>query len=52
MVTMTDIFKFEQTGTSPEGKVLGHLKATGLRPFFMARLQAAGYDLGSGISIN
>lgn len=49
MVTMTDIFKFEQTGTSPEGKVLGKLKSTGLRPVFMARLQAAGFDLGARI---
>ena len=52
MVTMTDIFKFEQTGTSPEGNVLGHLKATGLRPIFMTRLQAAGYDLGSSTFMN
>lgn len=49
MVTMTDVFKFEQTGTSPEGKVLGKLKSTGLRPVFMARLQAAGFDLGAKI---
>jgi pilus assembly protein CpaF len=49
MVTMTDIFKFEQTGTSPDGKVLGKLKATGLRPVFMARLQAAGFNLSARI---
>ena len=49
MVTMTDVFKFEQTGTSPEGNVIGHLKATGLRPIFMARLKASGFDLGADI---
>ena len=49
MVTMTDVFKFEQTGTTPEGNVIGKLKSTGLRPVFMARLQAAGFDLGAKI---
>jgi pilus assembly protein CpaF len=49
MVTMTDVFKFEQTGTSPDGKVMGKLKSTGLRPVFMSRLKAAGFDLGANI---
>ena len=49
MVTMTDVFKFEQTGTSPEGQVIGKLKSTGLRPVFMNRLKAAGFDLGAKI---
>jgi pilus assembly protein CpaF len=49
MVTMTDIFKFEQTGTSPDGKVIGKLKSTGLRPVFMGRLKAAGFELGAKI---
>lgn len=49
MITMTDVFKFEQTGTSPDGKVEGKLKSTGLRPVFMNRLKAAGFDLGAKI---
>ena len=46
---MTDIFKFEQTGIAQSGKVLGDLKATGIRPLFSPRLEAAGYKLGSDI---
>jgi len=45
-VVMTDIFRFEQTGTTPEGKVVGDLKPTGIRPLFSPRLEAAGLKLG------
>jgi pilus assembly protein CpaF len=45
-VVMTDIFKFEQTGTDSEGKIIGQLKPTGIRPLFGPRLEAAGFKLG------
>lgn len=45
IVTLTDIFRFEQTGLSTDGKVLGELKPTGIRPLFMPRLEAAGFKL-------
>lgn len=45
-IVMTDIFKFEQTGISADGKVLGELKPTGIRPLFTPRLEAAGFKLG------
>ncbi len=48
-VVMTDIFKFEQTGVTPDGKVLGELKPTGIRPLFGPRLEAAGFKLGPEI---
>ncbi|HXQ39046.1 MAG TPA: CpaF family protein, partial [Anaerolineales bacterium] len=48
-VVMTDIFKFEQTGVGPEGKIKGELKATGIRPLFGPKLEAAGYKLGAEI---
>lgn len=48
-VVLTDVFKFEQTGVSEGGKVLGELKATGIRPLFSPRLEAAGYKLGAEI---
>ena len=48
-VVMTDIFKFEQTGVGPNGKILGELKATGIRPIFGPKLEAAGYKLGAEI---
>lgn len=45
-VVMTEIFKFEALGLSPDGKVLGDLKPTGIRPLFMSRLEIAGFRLG------
>ena len=59
IVVLTDIFKFEQTGLGQNGKILGELKATGIRPIFTPRLEAAGFKLGAevfmppaGISLN
>ena len=49
IVVLTDIFKFEQTGLGPNGKILGELKATGIRPIFTPRLEAAGLKLGAEI---
>jgi pilus assembly protein CpaF len=49
VVTMSDIFKFEQTGVSPDGKILGKLRPTGLRPLFTPRLEVVGYKLRSEI---
>ena len=47
IVVLTDIFKFEQTGMGQDGKILGELKATGIRPIFTPRLDAAGFKLGA-----
>ncbi|HEY3474577.1 MAG TPA: CpaF family protein, partial [Anaerolineales bacterium] len=49
IVVLTDIFKFEQTGIGQNGKILGDLKATGIRPIFSPRLEAAGFKLGAEI---
>ena len=48
-VVMTEIFRFEQTGISSTGDVLGDLKPTGIRPLFSPRLEAAGFKLGPEI---
>lgn len=45
VVTLTDIFKFEQSGIGPDGKILGELRATGIRPLFTPRLEVVGYKL-------
>jgi pilus assembly protein CpaF len=49
VVVLTDIFKFEQTGVGENGKILGELKPTGIRPIFSPRLEAAGFKLGAEI---
>ena len=45
IVTLSDIFKFEQTGITSDGKVLGEMEPTGLRPVFTPRLEATGHKL-------
>ena len=49
IVTLSDIFHFVQTGVSSDGKVQGDMEATGLRPLFTPRLEAAGFKLGGEI---
>jgi len=48
-IVMTDIFRFEQYGIDEDGKVLGELKPTGMRPMFTPRLEAAGFKLGAEV---
>lgn len=45
-VVMTEIFKFQQSGISSDGRVLGELVPTGIRPMFYPRLEMAGFKLG------
>jgi pilus assembly protein CpaF len=52
IVVLSDIFKYEQTGVEEDGKSIGELKATGIRPLFSSRLEAAGYKLGAAIFVN
>lgn len=49
VVQLQEIFKFERTGTSPEGKVLGHFVATGLRPKFMDEMERKGVFMPAGL---
>jgi pilus assembly protein CpaF len=49
IIVLSDIFKFNQTGVTPDGKVLGEVSATGIRPNFTPRLDAAGFKLGAEV---
>jgi pilus assembly protein CpaF len=49
VITLTDIFKFDQTGVTPSGKILGVLRPTGMRPLFTPRLEASGFKLGGEV---
>jgi pilus assembly protein CpaF len=42
IISMQEIFRFEQTGIDAEGKVQGHFCATGVRPRFAERLKTFG----------
>jgi len=48
IVTMSDIFKFETAGYE-DGRVIGALRPTGLRPKFMERIEAADIHLPPGV---
>jgi pilus assembly protein CpaF len=48
VITMTDIFVFEQTGTE-NGRIVGRLRPTGLRPKFMDKIEASGIHLPPSI---
>jgi pilus assembly protein CpaF len=48
VITTTDIFLFEQTGVE-NGKVIGRLRPTGLRPKFMEKIEATGIHLPPSI---
>ena len=44
MITLSDIFEFEQTGVEG-GKIVGRIRPTGIRPKFTDRFEAAGIYL-------
>jgi pilus assembly protein CpaF len=44
-ITLQDIFVFEQTGVTPEGKVKGVLRGTGIVPKCMDKLRAHGENI-------
>ena len=44
VITMQEIFKFEQTGTDTAGKVIGQFRFTGIRPRALDRIERYGID--------
>ena len=48
VITMSDIFKFEQSGFE-NGRIIGALRASGLRPRFMEKIEGAGIQLPPSI---
>jgi len=48
VITMTDIFVYEQTGFE-DGKVIGRLRPTGLRPRFVDKIEQSGINLPASI---
>jgi len=45
VVTMQDLFRFEQTGVDTDGRVLGELRTTGIRPRFSEKFEVSGIHL-------
>ncbi len=48
-IIMQDIFRFITDGVDENGKAVGHFEATGVRPAFMSRLEAAGVRLPANL---
>jgi len=48
VITMTDIFVFEQAGME-NGRIVGRLRPTGLRPKFMDKIEATDIHLPPSI---
>ncbi|MCH8187222.1 MAG: Flp pilus assembly complex ATPase component TadA [Proteobacteria bacterium] len=51
IITMQDIFKFEQDGVNSEGKAYGRIISTGVRPQFMERLLAHGASVDNSMFV-
>ncbi len=45
VITLQDIFVFDQTGCDEQGKVIGRFKPTGIRPKFLDKLSSNGINL-------
>jgi pilus assembly protein CpaF len=48
-ITLQDIFLYQQTGVDSNGKVLGRMEPTGIRPKFIDRMEEAGIHLSASI---
>ena len=49
IVIMQDVFRFKQLGIDQNGRAFGQFEATGVRPSFVARLEAAGIKLPTNL---
>lgn len=49
MITMQEIFRFERTGTAPDGRVIGRFTATGVRPLLLSRMKAFGIEFEESV---
>lgn len=45
VITLQEIFQFEQSGLDEQGKVQGKFRATGIRPKFLDRCKASGVNV-------
>ena len=49
VVTMQDLFRFEQRGIDSDGRVIGEFRPTGIRPRFADKFEIAGIHLPSDL---
>jgi len=49
VIIMQEIFRFKQLGIDQNGRAFGQFEASGVRPSFVSRLEAAGIKLPSNL---
>src|SRR5436309_3326479 len=49
IITLQDLFRFKQTGVSPEGKIEGVMAPTGIRPTFAGQFESSGIKSLDGL---
>ena len=49
VISMQEVFRYERLGLRPDGKIIGHFTATGVRSHFSERFKQWGYDLPPSI---
>jgi pilus assembly protein CpaF len=49
MVVLQDIFTFKQQGVDRDGKILGKMVSTGIRPKFYERLETSGINIPASV---
>jgi pilus assembly protein CpaF len=49
VLSMQEVFRFQRVGLEPDGKILGHFTATGVRSHYSDRFRQWGYDLPASL---
>jgi pilus assembly protein CpaF len=49
VISMQEVFRYQRVGLTPEGKIIGHFTATGVRSHYAERFRQWGYDLPPSI---
>jgi pilus assembly protein CpaF len=52
IITLQDIYIFEQTGIDEKGTIIGRFRATGIRPKFLNKFEEAGIEVPPGMFVN
>ncbi len=45
VISMQEVFRYQRVGLQPDGKIIGHFTATGVRSHYAERFKQWGYDL-------
>jgi pilus assembly protein CpaF len=49
VISMQEVFRYQRTGLKPDGKIMGHFTACGVRSHYAERFRQWGYDLPAAI---